>query len=583
MLPCSHAYLPLPSPLSPLPLSPLPQQVLALACLIMFGPYYCYDNPEAIKKQLTLKLKISEATCTNVSEKIAFTTPPPIDAIRYHNFTKCDTDANNVKYNLLYTVYSIPNIILPFFGGYFVDILGTNTTLFTFLTLITIGQGIFTLATWKNSYVGALAGRVVFGLGGESMSVAATTLLALWFRGKETALAMGVNLSVSRLGTVVNNQVSPAALGSSVIEYDISPPVANAEGNFNPGDVTLALFLGFIICIISVLATITLIFIERFAARKNRKSIDDEPDYDEDIPDTELVYEIDYNDLSRENSVFNSPLTPAPKGPDLKQEEPKEVVSLSDVRHFQLSFWLIAVSCVVVYGAVLPFNNVAADLLQDKFGYSVATADRYASIPFFISACTSPFLGGIVDRWGKRAILLTVSAACLSFAHILLAFFTINPALALSIIGLSYAVYAAAIWPSVPFVVEEHQLGTAYGVVTAVQNGGLAAFPIVVGAIKDAAGSYKYVSLFFASVGAAGVLVGLFLNVIDRRNGDVLNRARVAEPAEVTNESPEYSASDDEYDDAPPIITTNDPSYFIDDEQSRTQPLLSDSNARSSV
>merc|ERR1712196_69268 len=105
-------------------------------------------------------------------------------------------------------------------------------------------------------------------------------------------------------------------------------------------------------------------------------------------------------------------------------------------------------------------------------------------IPFFISAFMSPFLGSAVDRWGKNAVLLTISACVLMTVHLVLAFVpadNLNPAVPLTFLGVSYSVYAAAIWPAVAYVIPARQLGTAYGLVTAVQNSGLALVPLAIG------------------------------------------------------------------------------------------------------
>ncbi len=145
--------------------SPTRWAVLALACITMLGSYYCYDIPSALNDQLEAKMNL-----------------------------------NSFKINLMYSVYSFPNVILPLFGGYFVDKLGTVITLVVFSGLIAAGQAVFALGVSVDNYGLSLVGRVIFGFGGESLGVASSALLAIWFRGKEMAFAMGLNLSISRFG-----------------------------------------------------------------------------------------------------------------------------------------------------------------------------------------------------------------------------------------------------------------------------------------------------------------------------------------------------------------------------------------------
>jgi MFS family permease len=150
-------------------------------------------------------------------------------------------------------VYSFPNTVLPLIGGSMLDVFGTNGAMFTFLVLISLGQAIFALGVQRRVFWLSIVGRAVFGLGGESLSVAQSTLLAQWFEGKEMATAMGVNLSVSRLGSVANS------LGNSHIARKVG--VANA------------LYIGFLMCCFSLVMTVLLILVDRYAAAQHRAAV----------------------------------------------------------------------------------------------------------------------------------------------------------------------------------------------------------------------------------------------------------------------------------------------------------------------
>mmetsp|Transcript_11707 Transcript_11707/g.11650 ORF Transcript_11707/g.11650 Transcript_11707/m.11650 type:complete len:152 (+) Transcript_11707:252-707(+) len=124
----------------------------------------------------------------------------------------------DVKYNLLYSVYSYPNIILPLIGGVLIDKIGINFSIVLFSTLLVAGQGVFAIAGFvgesgedhvSTAFIIAIIGRVVFGLGGESLNVCQSTIVSRWFKGKELSLALGINISVSRLGSVFNNYTMP--------------------------------------------------------------------------------------------------------------------------------------------------------------------------------------------------------------------------------------------------------------------------------------------------------------------------------------------------------------------------------------
>ena len=154
-----------------------------------------------------------------------------------------DSDDFEFDFGLLYTLYAAPNVVLPFFGGYFVDKLGFRLCLLCFSSLIAIGQAIFSFGVSIKSWPVVYLGRLVFGFGGESFSVANAVLLTDWFKGSELALAFGINLAISKLGSVVNNV--------------LSPELTNTTG------IIFAMWFGTIVCAFSVLCVLATIPIDR--------------------------------------------------------------------------------------------------------------------------------------------------------------------------------------------------------------------------------------------------------------------------------------------------------------------------------
>ena len=134
-----------------------------------------------------------------------------------------------------------------------------------------------------------------------------------------------------------------------------------------------------------------------------------------------------------------------------------------------------------------------------------------------MSACLSPILGGTVDKVGGRAIVCMLSASILVLVHFILGYMTeINPAIPMVGQGLAYSMFASALWPSVPYTVNKDSVGLAYGVITAVQNAGLAGLPLVVSAVySDSDELYiPYVEVLFIAFGAVGVLSAIGLNIL---------------------------------------------------------------------
>ena len=106
------------------------------------------------------------------------------------------------QFGLLQSIYSWPNTVLPLFGGVLIDSFGIRKSMILFMSFVALGQVIYTFGLAQQSYYLSLLGRCTFGLGGESLNVSSLAMIALWFKGKELAFAMGIVICVSRLGSV---------------------------------------------------------------------------------------------------------------------------------------------------------------------------------------------------------------------------------------------------------------------------------------------------------------------------------------------------------------------------------------------
>lgn len=159
--------------------------VLLLASLLLFCNYYCYDNPSALYANLAMQFAQTE-------QQFDF------------------------WFDGLYSIYSVPNVVLPVFGGLLTDHWGLYNSLNLFATLLLAGQVVFAAACSANSLPLMLLGRFIFGLGGECITVAQTALIERWFGPGELAFAMGLSLSLSRLGSVVNNVASPSVANATL-------------------------------------------------------------------------------------------------------------------------------------------------------------------------------------------------------------------------------------------------------------------------------------------------------------------------------------------------------------------------------
>uniref|UniRef100_A0A7S3CJD5 Lysosomal dipeptide transporter MFSD1 n=1 Tax=Strombidium rassoulzadegani TaxID=1082188 RepID=A0A7S3CJD5_9SPIT len=438
--------------------SPVRWCMLLMACFFMVGNCFCYDNPGPLETQLQTQFHM-----------------------------------DSTAFSLLYTVYSIPNMLLPIVGGIFLDRIGIRSGLLLFCVVLTFGQFVFMLGGYQGSYNLMLLGRIIFGMGGECMGVAQSSIISVWFKGKELSFALGLNLSMSRLGSVAN--------------ANLLPSVYDSQG------LGAALLVGFVICLFSLANAFGLVYLDKKAEQTN--------------PNAEKA------------GVAED-----------------EKFKLSDLYQFNASFWLLTVSCVLTYGTIYPFIQNASDMLQTKYHFDKITAGFLFGVPYLISAVTSPFLGLLIDKVGKRAFLL-----CLSSSVLILAFASsmmmpecnqcYNQVYPLVFTGLGYSVYAAAIWGSIPYVVAPSTVGTAFGITTAIQNIGLVFAPTLVGLIKDQTKhidhGFFYVNVFFVLVNLFALLINMNLYYIDvYYNQGVLDRVAHDKQAPSKEEQASKGANSEE-------------------------------------
>lgn len=256
--------------------------ILFLSCWIMFGNYYAFDNPSAL----------------NIPLRDWLASPNDLATFQY-------------RLSLLYSVYSVPNIVLPFFVGRAIDRLGSRSILLILAFLVALGQ-MLTAIGLQNRHLGLLLlGRTIFGVGGESLAVAQARLVTHWFVGKELALAIGLNLSIARIGTVVNNVLSP------LVAKWYSVPAA--------------FWLGFVSCMISFGCTLATVLLDRCYR-------------DEALPEMRNSRRKLIDSLS--DSAESLPIESHSKSPIVNKARKNQATPRPQ---FDLAFWVLSVICFLFY------------------------------------------------------------------------------------------------------------------------------------------------------------------------------------------------------------------------------------------
>ncbi|KAG5474247.1 hypothetical protein LSCM1_03025 [Leishmania martiniquensis] len=432
--------------------------VLVFACFLTFGSYYIYDFPGSI----------GSGSGNTIAKHF-----------KAHH--KTYTESMN---QYLYSVYAWPNTVLSVAGGLLIDkYVGLRKAMLLFSALVLAGSALFCFGVYETVYWALLVGRIVFGLGGESLSVAQSAFVARWFKGRRgMALAFGITISFSRVGSSFNFLCAPA--------------ISNKWG------VSAAAFSGVVASLISVGACSVAVMADRYAERTGYIAVPTEEERD---------------------TVADA-----------------ETLRVSDLLRMPFAYWLLCIVCVLCYTAIFPFVGVGKNFFEVKYGYTGDKASRYLSFYQITSALTSPVIGLAVDSVGRNTWWLILACICFATIHVLFMATMIPGGVLVVLMGCFYSCLVSGLWPSVPWVVSGTVVGVAYGAMTSIQNIGLAIFPMLVGAILDhfrensssTAGmtqsqpplvAYMWTEALFSLSAFLAFLASVVLLLEDRRTGGVLS------------------------------------------------------------
>ena len=344
-----------------------------------------------------------------------------------------------------YGFYSSGYSFLCIWGGLIVcgallDRFGVRLVGSIFVGMMVLGAGLVTFAISagfkpETSLSIAYAGCMLFGLGSEIAGVSVTRSIAKWFKGRNMALAMGLQLAIARFGTATAILIAPMI----VKQKALGEMYTLAETN-RPALIGLA--------VLAAGAILWAVFVAMDAK------------FDRQTGETDKV-ETAEEDKFRFSDIWKV---------------------LSNPR-----FLMIAILCVTFYCCVIRFKKFGVSILLPLFGVNLDIATvLLAMIPFFTILFT-PLFGALVDKVGKATTWMIVGSALVLVSHLIITFAPQGvPAyayVAIAMLGVGYSLVPSAMWPSVPKIIPEKNLGTAYSLIYWVQNLGMWAVPIYVGKI----------------------------------------------------------------------------------------------------
>jgi MFS family permease len=389
---------------------------------VMLGNYYGYDSVAPVAEQLSREL----------------------------HFT--DTQIGSLN-----AIYSLPNIFLVVIGGVLVDRFTARRMVVLTTALCVVGAVVTALGA---EFPLMVTGRLLFGIGSETLAVATTVALAQWFAGRYFALLFALNLSLARLGSYLADRSPSFARG--LYAHGWQPPLWLAAG---------------------------------FAVLSFAGAL--------------LYYWLDRRE--------------APRG-TLALPPPPERFDWRHLLTFRGEYWLLVAVCVTFYSVIFPFRSTfAIKYLQEAQGLTLDAASTLNSYVFLAAVFATPVFGFILDRTGRNAPLLAAGALLLPLSFLVLALLPGSAGLSTALLGVSFSFLPAVLWPTVVRYTPPEHLGTAYGLMTTLQNAGLFGANIIAGYLNDTSsasaanpGGYAPMLWFFGLLSLTAFLCTLALWLLDR-------------------------------------------------------------------
>ena len=420
---------------------------------------------------------------------------------------------SSTSYGLFTSAYGWFNVFLGLLiiGGIILDKMGVRFTGLMASAIMVVGASIKFWAVSNPTLPSqeifgmqaqvfyAALGFATFGVGVEIAGITVSKIIVKWFKGYEMALAMGMQMAVARMGTLLA-MAAPVPLAmyfSSKHTQVVDGQLIEKMGPSISAPIAFALVL------------LVIGFIAFFIYVAMDKKLE--------------TSEVDLEASNEEEFKFS------------------DIVKIIGNK----GFWLIAILCVLFYSSVFPFIKYASDLMVNKYHVDQSLAGLIPSLLPLGTLFLTPFFGGIYDNKGKGATMMIIGASLIVLVHGVFSLPILNywmvAVVLVIILGIALSLVPSAMWPSVPKIIPENQLGTAFSLIFWIQNWGLMGIPLLIGYVLDQSNPevlaakaqiangvegvvvplYDYTNpmLIFAGLGVLAIVVGFMLKAEDKKMG----------------------------------------------------------------
>jgi len=378
------------------------------------------------------------------------------------------------QFGWLNASYSVAAVATLLVGGIIIDRIGTKKSILVFAIICLLGAAI---TAAKGSAPLMIAGRTVLGLGAESMIVAVTTALAKWFKGKELSFAFGINLTIARLASVAADN-SPTWANRAF--YPNGP--AGQPSWQNPLLIAVGAGVFAVVC----------------------------------------------------SAIYWALESKAERHYELGRAGATDKLEFRGIFRFDASYWLVVGLCFTFYSAIFPFRTFAIDFFTNKIlsahgGVHAAEAVRVLSLELagrlnsllpLSAMIATPLFGLLVDRVGKRALFMMLGSLLLMPVYLMMAYSSTSLYVPVSMMGIAFSLIPAVMWPAVAYIVDQSRLGTAYALMTLIQQIGFFLLNLLIGKANDFShaslsnpGGYALGMWIFSVLGFIGMALSILLRI----------------------------------------------------------------------
>jgi MFS family permease len=396
--------------------------VLLMSCVV-FSTYFCMEMPSGLEKYI---IEIMELT--------------------------------TFDYNLLYSLYFWPTILLAPVGGAIIDMFSVQVSLPLFVIVSFGGQVIWSVSAFTNQYWLAVLGRVVSGSGGEMVFISLASYVAICFKNKLYSIN-GILLGVARFGATVSVNVNS-------LLFELTGFVSEV----NLTQLGLVLLIGGFIMLMAFATSLLLWLAYSFTTYR-------------------------YTITSR-----------------------RKLSQLLSICKFPPSYFVIVAIAGIYYAAVLSPASIGELYYMNKYNISIIVANLINGLVHFLAVFLCPLFGFLIDRVGFNLSWIMTSILIGTVGHSLLALGNSATAFAYTgsvLGGLSYSMFTVSLWPMVSLIVEPEHIGIAYGIQGSVISGFQVLIGATVGIMADNYG-YFIVQLFYSALCLLALSLVIILCIADR-------------------------------------------------------------------